>query len=212
MGLNKFIDHTVLKTVATEDDVKKLCAEAKQYGFYSVCVNPCFVKLAEQELRGSDVKIACVVGFPLGANLTETKVNEAVLAVKNGASEIDMVINVGKLKEKNYNYVLNEINEIREKSKVLTKVIIETSQLTIEEVVTMCDIVNKSKAECIKTSTGFVGGGAELETVKLMVSKMIDGKFVKASGGIRDKETAVKMIEVGAKRLGTSSGVKIVEG
>ena len=138
------------------------------------------------------------------------KVLEAVKAVEDGASEIDMVINVGALKEGNYALVLDEINQIREKSGVLLKVIIETSQLTQEEVIKMCEIVNESKAECIKTSTGFVGGGAELETVKLMCSLMNEDKFVKASGGIRDKEAALKMIEVGAKRLGTSSGIKIV--
>lgn len=211
MELNKYIDHTVLKPITTTADIKKLCKEAKEHKFFSVCVNPCYVKLASEELKGSDVKIACVVGFPLGANRTDIKVLEAVKAVEDGASEIDMVINIGALKEGNYKYVLDEINEIREKSNVLLKVIIETSQLTKEEVIKMCEIVNESKAECIKTSTGFVGGGAELETVKLMCSLMNKDKFVKASGGIRDKETALKMIEVGAKRLGTSSGIKIVE-
>jgi len=211
MKLNKYIDHTLLKSVATEQDIKNLCLEAKKYDFYSVCVNPCNVKFANEQLKGTDVKIACVVGFPLGANRTEIKVQEAVLAVKDGASEIDMVINIGKLKEGNFDYVLNEINQIREQSGVLTKVIIETSQLSKEEISKMCEIVNESKAECIKTSTGFVGEGAKLEDVKLMASLMNKDKFVKASGGIRDKETALKMIEAGAKRLGTSSGAKIVE-
>lgn len=210
MELNKYIDHTVLKPITTTEDIKKLCKEAKEHKFFSVCVNPCFVALANKELQGSDVKIACVVGFPLGANRTDMKVLEAVKAVEDGASEIDMVINVGALKEGNYKYVLDEINQIRDASGVLLKVIIETSQLTTEEVEKMCEIVNESKAECIKTSTGFIGGGAELETVALMCSLMKGDKFVKASGGIRDKETALKMIEVGAKRLGTSSGIKIV--
>ena len=210
MELNKYIDHTLLKPIATTADIIKLCAEAKEHHFFSVCVNPCYVSLAKKELEGTDVKIACVIGFPLGANRTDIKVEEAVKAVKDGASEIDMVINVGALKEGNYKLVLDEINQIREGSGVLLKVIIETSQLTREEVIKMCEIVNESKAECIKTSTGFVGGGAELETVRLMASLMKEGKFVKASGGIRDKETAIAMVEAGAKRLGTSSGIKIV--
>ena len=211
MELNKYIDHTLLKPACTSQDIVKLCEEAKQHKFFSVCVNPHFVPLAKQCLENTDVKIACVVGFPLGANTTEMKVLEAVEAVKNGASEIDMVINNSKLKEKDYDYIIHEINEIREKSGVLTKVIIETSLLNEDEVKKMCEIVNNSKAECIKTSTGFIGEGAQLETVKLMASLMNEDKFVKASGGIRDKETALKMIEAGAKRLGTSSGVKIVE-
>ena len=211
MELNKYIDHTLLKPSCTSEDIKNLCEDAKKYDFFSVCVNPDFVKLAKQCLEGTDVKIACVVGFPLGANTTNMKVLEAVEAVKNGASEIDMVINNSKFKDKDYDYILNEINQIREQSGVLTKVIIETSLLSIDEVEKMCEIVNRSKAECIKTSTGFIGEGAKLETVKLMASKMIDGKFVKASGGIRDKQTALDMISAGAKRLGTSSGVKIVE-
>lgn len=211
MELNKYIDHTLLKPACTSNDIKNLCEEAKKYNFFSVCVNPDFVKFAKQCLENTDVKIACVVGFPLGANTTEMKVMEAMEAVKNGASEIDMVINNSKLKEKEYNFILNEINEISEKSGVLTKVIIETSLLDEYEVRKMCEIVNESKAECIKTSTGFIGEGAKLETVKLMASLMNENKFVKASGGIRDKETALKMIEAGAKRLGTSSGVKIVE-
>ena len=211
MEINKYIDHTLLKPSCTSNDIIRICEEAKQYKFFSVCVNPHFVKLAKQNLEGTDVKVACVVGFPLGANTTNIKVLEAVEAVKNGASEIDMVINNSKLKEKDYDYILNEINEIREKAGVLTKVIIETSLLNFDEVEKMCEIVNLSKAECIKTSTGFVGEGAQLETVKLMASKMKDGKFVKASGGIRDKQTALAMIDAGAKRLGTSSGVKIME-
>ena len=210
MELNKYIDHTLLKPVATTADIKRLCKEAIEHKFYSVCVNPCYVALAKKELEGTDVKIACVVGFPLGANRTDIKVLEAVKAVEDGASEIDMVINIGALKEGRYDYVLDEINQIRESAGVLVKVIIETSQLTTEEVIKMCEIVNESKAECIKTSTGFVGEGAVFETVKLMCEHMNPDKFVKASGGIRDKETALKMIEVGTKRLGTSAGIKIV--
>ena len=212
MEVNKYIDHTLLKPACTKADIIKLCDEAKKYHFYSVCVNPAFVALANEQLKGSDVKIACVIGFPLGANRTDIKVLEAVKAVEDGATEIDMVINNSALKDKDYDYILNEINAIRRESGVLLKVIIETSLLNEEEVRKMCEIVNMSDAECIKTSTGFIGGGAELETVKLMASLMKEGKFVKASGGIRDRETALKMIEVGAKRLGTSSGIKIIEG
>lgn len=208
--LNRYIDHTILKPIATKTDIIKLCDEAIKYNFFSVCVNPYYVKFASELLKGTDVKVACVVGFPLGANTTNLKVIEAVEAVKNGASEIDMVINNSALKDKNYAYILNEINEIKKSSKVTLKVIIETSQLTKEEIIKMCEIVNISDAECIKTSTGFVGGGAELETVKLMANLMKQGKFVKASGGIRNYTSAVNMINVGARRIGTSSGVDIM--
>lgn len=212
MKINKYIDHTLLKSIATKKDIKNLCEEAIKYNFYSVCVNPYFVKDAHRLTKDKDVKVACVVGFPLGANKTSIKVKEAKQAIKDGATEIDMVINNSALKDKNYKYVLNEINKIKEGiGDNLLKVIIETSQLSKDEVIKMCEIVNESNAECIKTSTGFVGGGAELETVRLMASLMKKGKFVKASGGIRDRETALKMIEAGAKRLGTSSGVSIVK-
>ena len=209
MKLNKYIDHTLLKPNATAEMICNLCDEAKKYGFFSVCVNPDFVSLAKKELEGSDVKIACVVGFPLGANKTEIKVKEAELAVLDGADEIDMVINVSKLKDKDYNYVLDEINKIKDACHCTLKVIIETSLLSKEEIEVMCEIVNKSKAECIKTSTGFVGEGAREEDVELMASLIKPPKFVKASGGIRDYDRAEKMVSLGAGRLGVSAGVAI---
>lgn len=210
MKLNKFIDHTILKPATTNADVEKLCNEAKKFGFFSVCVNPNFVSHCKKLLAGSDVKIACVVGFPLGANKTSIKVAESVEAVKDGADEIDMVINISALKDKNENYVLDEINAIKHACNATVKVIIETSQLTKEEVIAMCNIVNKSDADCIKTSTGFIGEGAQPDTVALMSKLMKNGKFVKASGGIRNYETAEKMIKLGALRLGVSAGVAIV--
>ncbi|MBO4413059.1 MAG: deoxyribose-phosphate aldolase [Clostridia bacterium] len=209
MKLNKYIDHTLLKPNATSEMIEKLCNEAKQFEFFSVCVNPDFVALAKSNLKGTDVKVACVVGFPLGANKTEIKVEEAALAVKDGADEIDMVINISKLKEKNYDYVLSEINQIKAACGCTLKVIIETSLLTKDEIAKMCEIVNISNAECIKTSTGFIGEGAKEEDVALMAKLIRAPKFVKASGGIRDYDAALKMVTLGAKRLGVSAGVAI---
>ena len=205
----KYIDHTNLKPTATQEDIKKLCEEAKKYGFYSVCVNPFWVKYAKEQLNNSNVKIACVIGFPLGANSTEIKKMEAIEAVKNGAEELDMVINQGLLKMEKYNEVLADINAVCEAG-VLVKVIIETSNLSEEEIAKMCEIVNKSNAEFIKTSTGFIGDGAKEEHIKLMRKLMLPNKQVKASGGIRDYQSFIKMINSGADRIGTSSGVKIL--
>lgn len=209
MNLNQYIDHTLLKPDATEADIIKLCAQAKEHNFYSVCVNPCFVALAKKELKGSNVKVACVVGFPLGANETCSKVFEATKAVNDGADELDMVINIGKLKEKNYDYVLKDINQVCT-ANATVKVIIETSLLSEAEIIKMCEIVNNSNAHFIKTSTGFCGDGAKEEHIKLMKQHIKNGKQIKASGGIRDKQTFIKMIQAGATRIGTSSGVKIV--
>ena len=209
MKLNKYIDHTLLKPNATSQMIKNLCEEAKKYEFFSVCVNPDFVKLAKNELKGTNVKVACVVGFPLGSNKTEIKVKEAALAVLDGADEIDMVINISKLKEKNYEYVLDEINQIKAACGCTLKVIIETSLLEKDEIAKMCEIVNESKAECIKTSTGFIGEGAKEEDVALMAKLIKEPKFVKASGGIRNYDAALKMVQLGAKRLGVSAGVAI---
>lgn len=209
MELNKYIDHTNLKSDTTKEKIIKLCKEAKQYGFYSVCVNPCFVSLAKKQLNGSEVKIACVIGFPLGANTTEIKKYEAQRAVLDGANELDMVINVGKLKDKDYVYVLNDINAVCEAG-VDVKVIIETSMLTNEEIIKMCEIVNLSNAKFIKTSTGFIGDGAKAEHIELMKKHINQNKKIKASGGIRDKQTFLKMINCGADRIGTSSGVSIL--
>ena len=209
MKKSKYIDHTLLKPIATKDDIKKLCDEAIEYDFYSVCVNPYYVEYASQLLQGTDVKVACVIGFPLGANTTQIKKLEAQEAVKNGAGELDMVINQGLFKMGEYQAVLDDINAVCEAG-VPVKVIIETSQLNQEEIAKLCEIVNQSNALYIKTSTGFVGEGARLDDVKLMASKMAEGKLVKASGGIRDEQTFAQMVEAGATRIGTSSGTKLV--
>ena len=212
MGLNKYIDHTILKATASNSDVQKLCEEAIEHEFYSVCVNGCYVADAKQLLQGTDVKVAAVVGFPLGAMTTAAKVFEAKEAVENGASEIDMVINVAKLKDGEFEYVENEIRQIKEaiRDNVL-KVIIETCYLTDEEKVKACELSLVAKADFVKTSAGFGTGGATYEDVKLMKSVVGDNAKVKASGGVRDKETAEKYVELGAERLGTSSGIDIVK-
>ena len=212
MGLNKYIDHTILKATASSSDVQKLCEEAIEHEFYSVCVNGCYVADAKHLLQGTDVKIAAVVGFPLGAMTTAAKVFEAKEAVENGASEIDMVINVAKLKDGEFEYVENEIRQIKEAiGDNVLKVIIETCYLTDEEKVKACELSLVAKADFVKTSTGFGTGGATYEDVKLMKSVVGDNAKVKASGGVRDKETAQKYVELGAERLGTSSGIDIVK-
>ena len=212
MGLNKYIDHTILKATASNADVQKLCAEAIEHEFYSVCVNGCYVADAKHLLQGTDVKIAAVVGFPLGAMTTAAKVFEAKEAVENGASEIDMVINVAKLKDGEFEYVENEIRQIKEAiGDNILKVIIETCYLTDEEKVKACELSLAAKADFVKTSTGFGTDGATYEDVKLMKSVVGDNAKVKASGGVRDKETAQKYINLGAERLGTSSGIDIVK-
>ena len=212
MGLNKYIDHTILKATASSSDVQKLCEEAIEHEFYSVCVNGCYVAAAKQLLQGTDVKVAAVVGFPLGAMTTAAKVFEAKEAVENGASEIDMVINVAKLKDGEFEYVENEIRQIKEAiGDNVLKVIIETCYLTDEEKVKACELSLVAKADFVKTSTGFGTGGATYEDVKLMKSVVGDNAKVKASGGVRDKETAQKYVNLGAERLGTSSGIDIVK-
>ena len=212
MGLNKYIDHTILKATASSSDIKKLCAEAIEHEFYSVCVNGCYVADAKHLLQGTDVKVAAVVGFPLGAMTTAAKVFEAREAVENGASEIDMVINVAKLKDGEFDYVENEIRLIKEAiGDNVLKVIIETCYLTDEEKVKACELSLVAKADFVKTSTGFGTGGATYEDVKLMKSVVGDNAKVKASGGVRDKETAQKYVDLGAERLGTSSGIEIVK-
>lgn len=216
MELNKYIEHTLLKQDATREDLEKLLKEACEYSFLGVCVNPCNVKLAKQFLKETgynEVKVVTVVGFPLGQTTTENKVLETVDAIKNGADEIDMVINAGRLKDKDYNYIVDEISKIKAfcQGRKL-KVILETDLLTKEEIKKACELCIQGGADFVKTSTGFVknGVGAKEEDVKLMYETVKDaGLKVKASGGIRDKETAIKMIEAGASRLGTSSGAKI---
>ena len=212
MGLNKYIDHTILKATASSSDVQKLCEEAIEHEFYSVCVNGCYVADAKHLLQGTDVKVAAVVGFPLGAMTTAAKVFEAKEAVENGASEIDMVINVAKLKDGEFEYVENEIRQIKEAiGDNVLKVIIETCYLTDEEKVKACELSLAAKADFVKTSTGFGTDGATYEDVKLMKSVVGDNAKVKASGGVRDKETAQKYVDLGAERLGTSSGIDIVK-
>ncbi len=213
MKVNKYIDHTVLKATTTLSDIDKLCDEAKEYNFFSVCVNGCYVKRAYENLKGSDVKVAVVVGFPLGAMSTNSKVLEAKEAIDNGASEVDMVINVGMLKSKEYRYVEKEISEIKKAiGDNVLKVIIETCYLTEEEKKIACELSLNANADFVKTSTGFGTGGATYEDVKLM-HDIVKGKaLVKASGGVRDSKTAEKYIELGASRLGTSSGIAIMNG
>ena len=212
MGLNKYIDHTILKATASNADLQKLCEEAIEHEFYSVCVNGCYVVDAKHLLQGTGVKVAAVVGFPLGAMTTASKVFEAKEAIENGASEIDMVINVAKLKDGEFDYVENEIRLIKEAiGDNILKVIIETCYLTDEEKVKACELSLVAKADFVKTSTGFGTGGATYEDVKLMKSVVGDNAKVKASGGVRDKETAQKYVDLGAERLGTSSGIEIVK-
>lgn len=213
-NLNKYIEHTLLKQDATENDLIKLFEEAKENDFLGVCVNPCYVKLAKEHLKNTNVKIVTVIGFPLGANTTEVKVYETEKAVSDGADEIDMVINGTKLKDNDKDYIVNEIRAIKQAcSGHNLKVIIETDLLNKDEIVRACEYSILGGADFVKTSTGFVKGGvgAKEEDVALMYKTVKDaGLQVKASGGIRDKETAIKMIEAGAVRLGTSSGVKII--
>ena len=212
MKLNKYIDHTLLKADATKEQITKLCNEAKQYDFASVCVNTCYVPLCKELLKDSDVKVCTVVGFPLGAMDSKSKAYEAKTAVLNGAEEVDMVINIGALKDKDYKYVTNDIKEIVEASKpAIVKVIIETCLLTDEEKIEACKCALEAKAAFVKTSTGFSTNGATLEDVKLMKETVKDNCKVKAAGGIRTYEDAIKMIEAGANRLGCSAGIKIME-
>ena len=212
-NINKLIDHTLLKAFATEDDIKKLCEEAKEFEFKSVCVNPCNVKLASKCLENSDVLVCTVIGFPLGANTIETKVFETKDAINNGAQEIDMVINIGKAKEHNYDYIEKEIRSIVEVANGLTvKVIIETCYLTDEEKVEVCKAATRAKATFVKTSTGFGTGGATVRDVELMKENISDNMFVKASGGVKNLEDLKEMVDAGASRIGASSGVAIMKG
>lgn len=212
MKLNKFIDHTLLKANATSDQIDNLCKEAIENDFYSVCVNGSYVKRCLENLKNTNIKIAVVVGFPLGSVTTNTKVFEAKEAINLGADEIDMVINVSKLKDKDYGYVENEIREVKEAigDKIL-KVIIETCYLSDEEKVIACKLSIKANADFVKTSTGFGTNGATYDDVKLIKNTVMNKIKIKASGGIKDKETAKKYIELGVERLGTSSGVNIVK-
>ncbi|OCL25473.1 deoxyribose-phosphate aldolase [Orenia metallireducens] len=212
--LAAMIDHTILNADALDKDVKLRCQEALEYGFASVCVNPSFVSLVNKELKGSKVKVCTVIGFPLGETTTETKIFETRNAIKNGADEIDMVINIGAIKSGAWDIVKDDIKAVVEAAKgnAIVKVIIETCYLTKEEKVKACQIAKEVGADFVKTSTGFGTAGATVEDIKLMKETVGPDMGVKASGGIRSKDDALKMIEAGATRIGASSGVAIVTG
>lgn len=215
MELNKYIEHTLLKQDAKKEDFERLFQEANENKFFGVCINPAYVADAVKAVKPYGVSVVTVIGFPLGANTTEVKVFETQKALADGADEIDMVINVSKLKDKDYDYVIKDIKSVKEACQNNNlKVILETDLLTSDEIGTACELCIKAGADFVKTSTGFVKGGvgAKVEDVKLMAETVkLHGLRVKASGGIRDKETAIAMINAGADRLGTSSGVAIVK-
>ena len=214
MEINRMIDHTILKADAKLADVMKIIEEAKKYRFYSVCLNPTWVALAAKELQGEPVAVCTVIGFPLGANTTETKAFEAANAIQNGADEVDMVINIGELKDGNNEKVQKDIEAVvaAAKDKALVKVIIETSLLTNEEKIKACELAKAAGADFVKTSTGFSTGGATVDDVRLMRQTVGPEMVVKASGGIHNAKEAEAMIEAGATRLGASSGVAIMNG
>jgi len=211
-NLASYIDHTILKPETTEAQVRQTCHEAITYNFFSVCVNSSFVPLCKTLLKSSQTKVCAVIGFPLGAMSTPAKAFETKWAIENGADEIDMVIQIGELKSGNYDYVREDIRQIVEAAQGRTvKVIIETSLLSNDEKIKACELSKEAKAHFVKTSTGFAGGGATVEDVKLMKGVVGDALQVKASGGVRDQATAEAMIAAGASRLGTSSGVQLVK-
>lgn len=213
MDISSKIDHTILKPEADRESIVKLCEEAKKYNFAAVCVNPYYVGLCSELLKDSGVNVATVIGFPLGANTSEVKSFETKDAIDNGANEIDMVINIAALKNREYDLVREDIEKVVQASKdrAIVKVIIETALLTEKEKIKACEISKEAGADYVKTSTGFSIAGATVPDVELMKSIVGDSMKVKASGGIRDTETAKAMIQAGASRLGTSSGVKIIE-
>ena len=206
------IDHTLLKADATKEQIQRLCEEAKQYHFASVCVNPTWVKYASELLQGTKVKVCTVIGFPLGSNTPEVKAFETKNAIENGAQEVDMVINIGALKDRDYELVERDIRAVTEVAtgKALTKVIIETCLLTDEEKMRVCEIAVKAGTDFVKTSTGFSTGGATVEDVALMRKTVGPDIGVKASGGVRNKKDAKAVIEAGATRIGASAGISIV--
>jgi len=211
--LNKYIDHTLLKATATSDEIIKLCEEAKEHKFFSVCVNSSYVKLAKKQVEKSKVKVCSVIGFPLGAMSTKAKVYEAKQSLKDGADEIDMVINIGFLKSGDLQKVFKDIKSVKKvMPKKTLKVILETCYLNKEEILQVSTLALKAKADFIKTSTGFGTGGATIEDVKLMKEVVGNNMKIKASGGVRDAETAQEYINLGVSRLGTSSGIAIVSG
>ncbi len=211
--MNKYIDHTLLKADATSEQIITLCNEAKENDFKAVCINPSYIPLAKEQLEDSDVLVCTVVGFPLGANSTKVKVFEVEDAIAMGADEIDMVINIAKMKDRDYDYVLNEIKALRlaAKDKVL-KVIVETAYLDEDEIRKASELCVEANVDFIKTSTGFASRGATLNDVEIMKSVVKDDISIKAAGGVRSSEDLVKMIEAGASRIGTSSGVALIKG
>lgn len=213
MKLNKFIDHTLLNQTATLNEIEKLCVEAKAYNFFSVCINSCHVLFAKELLKGTEIKVCTVVGFPLGAMSTKAKVFEAKNAILDGADEVDMVINLGWLKNGSSLKVIQDISEVKRAvgDKVL-KVIIETCYLSEKEKKLACELAVKAQADFVKTSTGFGTHGATIQDVKLMKNTVKNKAEIKASGGIRDFKTAMEYIELGVNRIGTSSGINIVTG
>ena len=212
MPINKLIDHTLLKADATNAEVTQVLAEALKYDFASVCIQPCHVSYAAQYLKGSDVKVCTVIGFPLGANTSAVKAFETADAIKNGADEIDMVINIGALKDGQDETVLNDIVAVVQAAQDKTvKVILETCLLSEEEIVKACQLCMQAKADFVKTSTGFSTGGATIENVRIMKAAIDDTMQVKAAGGIRTYEDLLKMVEAGASRIGTSAGCSIMQ-
>lgn len=213
MELAKYIDHTQLKADARREDIKKLCKEAKDHGFKTVCINPSYIELAKELLADSDVGVCTVIGFPLGQMTTEAKVYETKDAIKKGADEIDMVLNIAKLKDHELEYVRDEIAKVKEAcGDHVLKVIIETCLLSDDEKRTACECILEAKADFVKTSTGFSTHGATFEDVKLLKEFVGDRCKVKAAGGVRTHDDFLKMIQLGADRIGTSSGVKLLEG
>lgn len=213
MGLEKYIDYTLLKSDATETQIRSLCHEAVKWNLKAVCVNPCNIKMCKDILAGSETSLCVVIGFPLGATLPQIKLAEAEEALSSGVDELDMVINIGALKDGKDDLVFREINQIanltRKKGKIL-KVIIETSVLTEEEKERICKIIMKTDADFVKTSTGFSSGGATVEDIQLIRKIVGDSKKIKASGGIRTREFAMELIEAGADRIGASSAKDII--
>lgn len=214
MKLNKYIDHTLLKATATKEDIIQVCKEALEYDFFSVCVNSCYVPLVKEALKNSDVKVCSVIGFPLGAMSTKAKVEETKQALKDGADEIDMVLNVGFLKSKDFEAVAQDIKSVKKVMPDHTlKVILETCYLEDLEIIKASELAIHAGADYIKTSTGFGTGGATINAIKLMKSAIANGNTkIKASGGIRDTETALTYINLGVERIGTSNGIAIVTG
>jgi deoxyribose-phosphate aldolase len=213
--LNKYIDHTILKPTCLVADIEKLCAEAKQYDFAAVCVPPNFVKLAKEKVAGSTVQVATVIGFPFGYSATEAKIAEIILAMVDGADELDVVANISAIKNADWSAIADEINHImpiiRSKGKIV-KIIIESGVLTDDEIIKCCDIYGIAGIDYLKTSTGYAEKGASVEVVKLFRKHLPDQVQIKASGGIRDYATAQLMIDAGATRIGCSAGVAIVSG